>query len=210
MKSTAIGIALLLPALVATAAEIAVIGLFPGKAVLVIDGAAPKTYSVDKEISRGIKLIAVDDSSATVESNGKRQVIPIGGHFNRIAASGSDRVVLQADSAGHFMAHGQINGVGVKMLVDTGATMIALSAADATRLGIDYRNGRVGRINTANGPVLGYRVMLDSVRVGDLELKQVAAVVQETGLPFALLGMSFLSRTDMRNEGQIMTLTKRY
>lgn len=210
MKSFSLCIALLLPAVTTSAADIAVIGLFPGKAVLVIDGSSPKTYSVDKTISEGVKLVAVDASSATIETNGKRQIIPIGEHVNRIASSSNASVTLQANRGGHFVAQGQINGSAVAMLVDTGATMIALSASEAARIGINYRNGQVGRVNTANGPVSVYRIILDSVKIGDLELTQVAAVVQETGLPFALLGMSFLSRTDMHNEGQKMILTKRF
>lgn len=108
------------------------------------------------------------------------------------------------------MLQGQINGGMIRMLLDTGATMIALSAADAVRLGIDYKKGQPGMVNTANGPAPVYKVTLNTVKVGDIELNQVEALVQEAGLPFALLGMSFLNRTEMRREGEHMTLTKRY
>jgi aspartyl protease family protein len=96
------------------------------------------------------------------------------------------------------------------MLVDTGATMVALSASDAVRLGIDYSKGQPGMVSTANGYAPVYRVKLDTVKIGNIELNQVDAVIQENGLPFALLGMSFLNRTEMRREGEQMTLTKRY
>ena len=96
------------------------------------------------------------------------------------------------------------------MLLDTGATMIALSAADALRLGIDYKKGTRGMVNTANGTAPVYRVTLNTVKVGDIELNQVDALIQEAGLPFALLGMSFLNRTEMQRQGAQMTLTKRY
>ena len=96
------------------------------------------------------------------------------------------------------------------MLVDTGATMVALPAADAVRFGINYKNGRPAYVNTANGAVPAYLVKLDSVKVGDIELHQVDAVVQEQGLPIILLGMSFLNRTEMRREGEQMVLTKRF
>ena len=108
------------------------------------------------------------------------------------------------------MVQGQINGGTVRMLLDTGATMIGISAADAIRLGIDYKRGQPGMVNTANGTAPVYRVILNTVKVGDIELNQVEALVQETGLPFALLGMSFLNRTEMRREGEQMTLTKRF
>lgn len=194
----------------AAATDIGVIGLFPGKAVLVMDGASPKTYSVGNTIADGIRLLSVDDTSATIEMHGKRQIIGIGGHLNRAAPSGAASVTLQADGRGHFMAQGQINGGTMSMLVDTGATMIALSSSDARRLGINYKKGEVGQVNTANGLAPVYRVKLNTVKIGDIELNQVDAVVQEAGLPFALLGMSFLNRTEMRREGQQMILTKRY
>jgi aspartyl protease family protein len=194
----------------AIATDVGVVGLFPGKAVLVIDGGNPKTFSVGASVSSSAKLVAVDPSSATLEINGKRQTIALGEHVNRAEPSGPAKVTLKADGRGHFMAQGQINGGTIRMLLDTGATMIALSAADAVRLGIDYRKGQPGMVNTANGAAPVYRVKLNTVKVGDIELNQVDALVQETGLPFALLGMSFLNRTEMRREGEQMTLTKRY
>jgi aspartyl protease family protein len=77
-------------------------------------------------------------------------------------------------------------------------------------MGIDYRRGSRGTASTANGVVPVYRVRLDTVRIGELELNQVDALVQEQGLPIALLGMSFLNRTEMRRSGEQMTLQRRY
>ncbi|HEX8887261.1 MAG TPA: retropepsin-like aspartic protease, partial [Noviherbaspirillum sp.] len=110
----------------------------------------------------------------------------------------------------HFFAEAMVNGKPVRMLADTGASLIALPASDAQRMGIDYRRGQPGMVSTANGMAPAYRVRLDTVRVGDLELSQVDALVQEQGLPLALLGMSFLNRTEMRRSGEQMTLQKRY
>jgi aspartyl protease family protein len=194
----------------AQAVGIDVIGLFPGKAVLVVNGGSPKTYSVGTTVVEGVKLLSVNESSATIEANGKRQTIPIGPHQNGSAPAAGISVTLQANGQGHYVAQGQINGGAMRMLVDTGATMVALSASDATRIGINYKKGRLGYVNTANGPAPVYRVSLSTVKIGDIELNQVDAVVQESGLPFALLGMSFLSRTEMRNDGQQLTLTKRF
>ena len=64
------------------AVEIGVVGLFPGKAVLVVDGAAPKTYSVGSQIGADSKLTAADDQAATFSIHGKSLVIPIGSHIN--------------------------------------------------------------------------------------------------------------------------------
>lgn len=193
------------------AADISVVGLFPNKAVLVINGGSPKTYAVGSTIVDGVKLVSASDSGATIEINGKRQTIAIGDHVNRTpASSGRSSATLQADSRGHYMVQGQINGGSVRMLLDTGATLIALPASEAVRLGIDYRRGQVGYLSTANGTVPAYHVKLNTVKVGDIEINQVDAVVQEQGLPLILLGMSFLNRTEMRRDGQQMVLTKRF
>lgn len=194
----------------AHALDVSVVGLFPGKAVLVVNSSAPKTYAVGATIAEGAKLSAVGSSNATIEMNGKRQTIAIGEHFNHGTASGPAKVTLQADGAGHFMTAGQINGGAVRMLVDTGATMVSVPASDALRLGVDYKKGQLGTVNTANGQAQAYRVKLNTVKVGDIELNQVDALVQESGLPIILLGMSFLNRTEMRREGEHMTLTKRF
>lgn len=194
----------------ARAADIDLIGVFPGKAVLVVNGGNPKTYSVGSSIADNIKLTAVGSGSATLEQNGKRQTLQLGEHFNRAAPSGQASITLHADSQGHYITQGQINGGTVRMLVDTGASMIALPAEEAARLGIDYRKGQIGYSSTANGVKPVYRVKLDTVRIGDIQLNQIDAAVHESGLPIVLLGMSFLNRTDMRREGDKLTLSKRY
>ncbi len=210
MRPSALCCAFALFAAAAQAADISVVGLFPNKAVLVIDGGAPKTYAVGSTISEGVKLVSADSSGATLEVNGKRQTIALGDHAGRSAASGRASVTLLPDSQGHYMVQGQINGGTVRMLLDTGATLIALPASEAMRLGINYRNGQMGYVKTANGTAPAYRVKLDTVKLGDIEINQVDAVVQEQGLPFILLGMSFLNRMEMRREGEQMVLTKRY
>jgi len=98
----------------------------------------------------------------------------------------------------------------MRFILDTGATSIALPAADAVRLGLDYRKGRPATIHTANGPAPAWRVKLDSVRVGGIELQNVDALVLEQGLQVALLGMSFLNRVEMFRSGDSMTLKRRF
>lgn len=196
----------------ASALDIGVVGVFPNKAVLVVDGAAPKTYSAGDRINDQARLLSTDSASATFLIDGKRETISLGQHVVKpSASSGMPNVTLQADSRGHFMVIGRINGGAINMMLDTGATMIGLSSSEAMRLGIPYKEGKRGTVRTANGMVPVYVVKLDSVKIGDIELHHVDAAVAENGaLPFALLGMSFLNRTDMRREGDRMTLTKRY
>lgn len=195
---------------ISQAADIDVVGLFPGKAVLVVDGSPPRTYSVGATVAPGVKLTAASEAGATLSVNGRHETLSIGQHSGTGPSSGNGSVTLHADGRGHFITHGQINGMTVRMIVDTGATGVAIPAHDALRLGINYRQGTQGFVSTANGTALAWRVTLDTVKVGDIVLHQVEGVVMERGLQITLLGMSFLNRTEMRRDGNSMTLRRRY
>jgi len=194
------------------ATDVNVIGLFPGKAVVVIDRGAPRTLAVGQRTPEGVVLLSADSRSATLEVDGKRQTLEMGQHFETARETpGPATVTLAPDGSGHFVAQGQVNGASIRFLVDTGATLVSLPAAEATRLGIDLRKARRAYSQTANGTVPVYRVTLDSVRVGDITLYNVDAVVHEGGgLGMALLGMSFLSRMQMHADGPNLVLEKKY
>jgi len=196
----------------ADAADVNVIGLFPNKAVVVIDGGAPRVLSVGQKPVEGVTLISTDRESATLDIDGQKKTLRIGQHHaGPTPASPSQSATLTADPRGHFVVDGQINGGPVRFLVDTGATTIALSSGDATRLGIDYRKGQPGMMGTANGMATAYALKLDTVRVGEIVLNNVdAAVLEGNPMPFALLGMSFLNRMEMKREGQTMVLIRRF
>jgi aspartyl protease family protein len=196
----------------AAALDVNVIGLFPGKAVLTVDRGVPRTLAVGQATPEGVKLVAVDGKGAVVEIEGKRVALELGQHFETASATGSRQAVtLSPDSRGHFVTDGAVNGAHVRFLVDTGATLVAIPARDAARLGIDFRKGRRGISQTANGPVAFWRVTLDSVTLGGVTLTNVEGAVHDSGgLDMALLGMSFLSRTEIQRDGPNLTLIKRY
>jgi aspartyl protease family protein len=201
----------LFPAL-ALGAEVALIGVIGNKAaVLALDGGEPKTVKVG-QTWHDITVISVEKDRATVEAKGVKRVLPIGQHYRSVGvARTSGRVTLAADPRGHFFAEAAVNGVPVRFVVDTGATMVSLPQADADRLGIDYRKGQPGMSQTANGPARVYLVKLNSVRLGGVELHSVDALVHEgAGLNQALLGMSFLNRVEMQRDGERMTLIQRF
>jgi len=204
-------VALLLAATPAGAADVQLIGTFSDQAaVLSIDGGEPKTIRAGQKFG-GVTVISVEKDRATVEIEGKRRSLQRGQHYSsRAVADDRQSVVLAADTRGHFLAEGSINGGSVRFILDTGATAIALPAADAVRLGLDYRKGRPALIHTANGPAPAWRVKLDSVRVGGIELHNVDALVLEQGLDVALLGMTFLNRVEMQRSGETMTLKRRF
>ena len=194
------------------AADVALIGVIGDKAaVLAVDGGEPKAVKVGQKWN-GVTVLAVEKERATVEIDGKRRVLALGQHY-RGAAPTSDRqsVTLAADSRGHFFADASVNDVPMRFVVDTGASVVVLSAADASRLGVDWRRGPRRMIQTANGATAGYLVKLDKVRVGGIELTNVESVVLEEGLgAVGLLGMSFLNRVEMQRDGQTMTLIRRF
>ena len=193
------------------AADVGLAGVFPGKALLTINGGAPRTVAVGVKTDEGVKVLSIDGESATIEIDGKKRVLRVGQNVAvQASGKGPATAVLTADGQGHFLTTGSINGTTVRFLVDTGASMVSLGAGDARRLGIDARKGERGISNTANGQVVVSRVKLDSVRVGEIVMNNVDALVHQQDMPFALLGMSFLNRMEMQRDGDTMTLKKRY
>jgi aspartyl protease family protein len=193
------------------AQNVALTGVLGSKALVVVDGTAPKTLAAG-ESHLGVKLVSVSGEQAVVEIKGKRNTLRVGDAPVSVGGAGSTngtRIVLPVGSGGHFMASGQINGRAVQFMVDTGATTVAMGISDAQRIGIDYSKGRPIQMGTANGVAQGYLVKLKSVRVGDVEVYEVDAVVGPN-MPVVLLGNSFLSRFTMNRTSDTMVLERRF
>ena len=207
---------LLLAALgtLAQAQSVTLTGTIGNRAIVIVNGAPPKTLAVG-ESTQGVRLVSLQGEQAMVEAGGQRYPLrmdsptSVGGSGTRSNADGK-RVVLPADSGGHFMGQGAINGRPVSFMLDTGATLVAMSQADATRIGLDFKTGEPVRMNTANGQVQAYRVRLGSVRLGDVEIYDVEALVSPEPMPWVLLGNSFISRFSMRRDADQMVLEKRF
>jgi aspartyl protease family protein len=112
------------------------------------------------------------------------------------ASSGQRIVSIGRDHRGHFKAHGRIDGRQVSFMVDTGASVIALTEREADRLGIrPARSAFTSSVQTANGVVRAAPVTLSSVDIGGLVVRDVRAlVVPGRGLAENLLGLSYLTR----------------
>ncbi len=203
-------VALALFAVPGFAADVALVGLIGAKAIVVIDGGAPRTLAPGQS-AEGVTLLGTEKDAASFEIDGKKKMLRMGGRVYSAPNLDRQSVTLKADARGHFVTEGLINGGSVRFLVDTGATFVSLPAAEAKRLGIDYLRGQRGSMQTANGVAIAYRVKLDTVRIGDVTINNVDAVVSEGGaMGVNLLGMSFLNRMQMQRDGQSMTLTRRY
>ena len=201
----------------AHAQNVALAGMLGNKALLIVNGSAPKSVAAG-ETHQGVKVVSASGDQAVLELAGKRHTLRVGDAPVSVGTGGGagtpsgqgNRIVLSAGSGGHFMTAGQINGRAVQFVVDTGATSVAMSAADAERAGINYKGGQPVQLSTANGVTQGFRIKLNSVRVGDVEVYDVEAVVIPQPMTYMLLGNSFLTRFQMIRENDQMTLIKRF
>ncbi len=111
-----------------------------------------------------------------------------------VSAPASNTIVYTANERGHVVLDAAVNGAPVLMLVDTGASLVTLTPADARSAGINpARLAFSGHVNTANGTARMAPVTLREIRIDQLSLYDVPAAVLEH-LNVSLLGMSFLSR----------------
>jgi aspartyl protease family protein len=214
MKFSAIAAALLLAAGAACAQSVALQGMFGKKALLIVDGAAPKIVAPG-ETFMGVKVLSTSGDTAVIEVDGKRDTLRVGEAPASVGAHGTapgsgSRIVLSAASGGHFLTEGRINGQQVRFMVDTGATAVGIPEAEAKRIGLAYKDGRMSMASTAGGVVTTWQIKLASVRVGDVEVRDVDASVVPANMPYILLGNSFLDRFQMKRENEQMVLERRY
>lgn len=193
------------------ATDIVVLGLFKNKAIVKIDG-KQRTLKIGKKSPEGVMLISADSYLAIIEVDGKQQEFKLGRH---VSTSFKQKKLAEAKIMsvnGMYTTVGFINGQQVDFLVDTGATWIAMNVHHARSLGINFRYiGKRSTVSTANGVVPVYRIMLKKVRVGEIELTNVAAGVLDGDSPrIVLLGNSFLNRVEMQRQGQVMLLKQKF
>ena len=195
----------------ACAADIVVLGLFKNKAIVQIDG-KQRTLKKGKASPEGVILISANSETAILKIDGKQKEFKLGRHIGSSYKQKKQAEAKIMPVNGMYSITGFINGRSVKFLVDTGATWIAMNAHQARSLGINFRYiGKRSYVSTANGVVPIYRITLDKVRVGEIELTNVAAGVLEGNSPTeVLLGNSFLNRVEMQRQGQVMLLKQKF
>ena len=174
-----------------------------------VNGSAPRGIAVG-ETHQGVRVISVEKEQALVEVDGARRSLRLGEAPVSVGSrTGGRRVVLMADARGHFINTGMINGTRMQYMVDTGASTVAIGKPDADRMGLQYTKGQAVQMNTANGVAQGWLIRLDSVRIGDVEVYGVEAVVTPQGMPYVLLGNSFLGAFQMTRTNDQLVLEKR-
>ncbi|MDH5518818.1 MAG: TIGR02281 family clan AA aspartic protease [Gammaproteobacteria bacterium] len=192
------------------AESVQVVGMFPGKVVLLIDG---QQYIIKQgQSAQGVSYIRPVANDVMLEINGERSNYKMGMAVSLdFKKSATQSKTIYADSRGMFQTTGTINGRAVRFLVDTGATAVAMSSEQAKKLNIRYRlTGKPTTTQTASGVAQAYVVKLKSVKVGDISQSDVLAVVIEGAYPTdALLGMSFLKQLKVEKSGNTMLLQTR-
>jgi aspartyl protease family protein len=209
-RSLLLGFGLLL-SVPAWSLDVMIQGLFHDGAIVVVDGKRHMLRAGDRS-PEGVLLVSADTRSAVLEIGGEQKTL---GMTRRIATQFARpekaQARIQSGRGGHYFTPGRINGHPVDFLVDTGATAVSMNLSTAQRLGLNYRAGQQVAMTTANGVVSGYRLTLDRVRVGAIELDRVEAIVTMGDFPAEiLLGNSYLSRVDMRREDGVLVLEARF
>ncbi|MBP8924313.1 MAG: TIGR02281 family clan AA aspartic protease [Pseudomonadales bacterium] len=185
--------------------------LFEGRAMLSIDG-TPRMLQVGETSPEGVRLVAASATLAVIDVGGRRQTLApgrdAGANFSQPARR---EVPVSRNAHNQYLVIGTINSRQLNLLVDTGASVIAMNSADARRLGIDYRlHGEPGRVQTASGEVDAWTLMLDRVELSGIVVRNVRASVLEGAYPMrALLGMSWLGRVSMREENGVLYLREK-
>jgi len=184
------------------------------KAILVVEKKR-HVLRLGQSTPDGITLVKTDTASETavISVDGKEKELRLnsvlGSSFQKDRAP---KVTLYLDGTGQFSTDGRINGQLVRFLVDTGASTIAMNSRTAKRIGLDYRSiGSQGVASTAAGYVRMYSVSLHTVKVGAITLHNVpAGVIEGTHPTEVLLGMSFLGKLQISQEGNKMELEKKF
>ncbi|MCY4744423.1 TIGR02281 family clan AA aspartic protease [Pelomonas sp. UHG3] len=204
-----LGAALALPA--SAAPKVQLNGMLGARAALLIIDGEPRTVQLGASVL-GVTLVALEDGRAVVDIDGRRQTLSLGAAPARVTAGASAprQIVMPVGHGGHYTTSGTINGHLTQFLLDTGSTSVAISQVEAERMGLRYQQGRRIVTHTANGTVPAYALELSSVRIADVEVRNVAAIVIPSQMPYVLLGNSFLDRFQMRRENDVMTLQLRY
>ena len=185
--------------------------LMQDAAMLRIDGKQRLLRSGQRS-PEGVLLISADARRAVIEMDGRRSELGlsqrIAGRFEENAAT---EIRIPRDTNHQYLTHGEINGRRTLMLVDTGATSVALSGTQARSLGIDYRKGAPTQVNTAGGIKTAWSITLDKVSVGDIAVNYVPAIVVEGDFPqTTLLGSTWLKHVGLREEDGVMYLRQKY
>ena len=190
--------------------EIEVHGLFKDRAFVSING--EQHVLKQGETIQGVTLVSADSQQAVVSWEGRQFKLSLSRQKpGRSSSVKESSVSIPLNNKGQYLTTGSINDLPVTFLVDTGATMVAMSSTEARRLDLQYETGKPGEAVTAGGRVRSWSIILDRVQVGAIKRYGVAAAVLEGSYPpEMLLGMTFLQNIEISKVNGIMVLTSKF
>lgn len=199
--------------------SIRILALSEGMVILQI---GRKRYSLrnGETTPNGIKLIKADSEDALLEIDGRQQNYTLSQHIQRGTPSSNSRFLNQAkapkkmtlypNSYGAYVTHGFINKKPAEFIIDTGATIVAMSSQTADRLGINYKTGRRGYASTASGTTKTLTTYIHKIEIGQFVFRGVEAAVIKGRYPEKiLLGNTALRHLDMHFKGTALTLIQK-
>ena len=194
----------------ATALPVEVVGLFKNHAVVRVQGG--EFLMKAGETRGGVTLVSADATEARMAYQGEEHVVGLSDRVSsQYRAVDKAQVVISSDSLGQYWIRGAINNRFTNFLVDTGASVVAISARDARQLGIEFDESDQGTVQTAQGTADTHFVTLDEVVVGGITAHNVRAAIIEGEYPLEpLLGMSFLRQVSLQENAGVLTLTKQH
>ena len=190
------------------APSIEVEALMTDAAVLKIDGERKMLKA--GQSYKGVTLVSAYSRTATLEVDGKQQVVGLSRRIGADFQEPKEQVVnIRRDERLQYNTTILINGRTMPALVDTGANLVALSSKHAQALSIDYKTGFQSQVETASGMVGAWLITLRSVSVGGIRVENVQATVVDGSFPTTiLLGMSYLKHVEMKENNGVLSLSR--
>ena len=191
--------------------EIDVVGLFKNAAMLKIDGKEQLLKTGNRSLE-GVMLVSADSKGAVIEVNGESMNLDLSSHISASFKRPLETAVsILRNGSGQYVTRGTINGQSVRLLVDTGANIVALNSSIAASLGLDVSQGKRVNVSTASGISESRLITLDVLQVGNIKVSNVQAAVIEGNYPEdILLGMTFLQNVDISESGGVMQLKGKF
>jgi len=191
--------------------EIDVVGLFKNAAMLKIDG-KEQLLKIGNRSLEGVMLVSADSKGAVIEVNGESMNLDLSSHISASFKRPLETAVsILRNGSGQYVTRGTINGQSVRLLVDTGANIVALNSSIAASLGLDVSQGKRVNVSTASGISESRLITLDVLQVGNIKVSNVQAAVIDGNYPEdILLGMTFLQNVDISESGGVMQLKGKF
>ena len=207
-----LSLGLLLAANAWSLAPVEVLALFKDRAMIRAAG-QQQMLKVGETSRGGVTLLAAHAQGARVRYQGEEYTLTLSSQVSSaFKPVDRQRVDISPDNFGQYRIRGAINSQFVNFLVDTGASVVAMSSSHARSLGLDCASrGQPGTVQTAQGTVSSCFMSLNQVTVGGITAHNVQAAVIDGNYPVdILLGMSFLRQVAMEERAGVLTLTAKF